>query len=198
MAWSKEELSQLKSTLISLAEQVHADAVRNGATDDAIEQEVREAWRQYLIENVEEPDKLATATSKFVDSDDLIEQTVTRLRAKPKLRLKGGGRKKKAEDESGNGKGMGRSGAKRHRKILRDNIQGITKPGIRRLARRAGVKRLSGMIYEETRGVLKTFLERVIRDAVIYCEHSRRKTVTSMDVVYSAKRQGRTLYGFGG
>ncbi len=31
-------------------------------------------------------------------------------------------------------------GAKRHRKILRDNIQGITKPAIRRLARRGGVK----------------------------------------------------------
>nr|3C9C_B Chain B, Histone H4, 27-residue peptide [synthetic construct] len=26
--------------------------------------------------------------------------------------------------------------AKRHRKVLRDNIQGITKPAIRRLARR--------------------------------------------------------------
>ena len=47
------------------------------------------------------------------------------------------------------------------RKILRDNIQGITKPAIRRLARRGGVKRISGLIYEETRGVLKTFLENV-------------------------------------
>jgi histone H4 len=52
-----------------------------------------------------------------------------------------------------------RGGAKRHRKILRDNIQGITKPAIRRLARRGGVKRISGLIYEETRGVLKIFLE---------------------------------------
>ena len=34
-------------------------------------------------------------------------------------------------------------------------IQGITKPAIRRLARRGGVKRISGLIYEETRGVLK-------------------------------------------
>ncbi|KAK3672181.1 Histone H4 [Recurvomyces mirabilis] len=80
------------------------------------------------------------------------------------------------------GKGLGKGGAKRHRKILRDNIQGITKPAIRRLARRGGVKRISAMIYEETRGVLKTFLEGVIRDAV----------------VYALKRQGRTLYGFGG
>lgn len=78
------------------------------------------------------------------------------------------------------GKGLGKGGAKRHRKVLRDNIQGessrscsrssspagITKPAIRRLARRGGVKRISGLIYEETRSVLKVFLENVIRDAV--------------------------------
>ncbi|XP_022808494.1 histone H2B-like [Stylophora pistillata] len=91
------------------------------------------------------------------------------------------------------GKGLGKGGAKRHRKILRDNIQGITKPAIRRLARRGGVKRISGLIYEETRGVLKVFLENVIRDAVTYTEHAKRKTVTAMDVVYALKRQGRTL-----
>nr|XP_014333720.1 PREDICTED: LOW QUALITY PROTEIN: uncharacterized protein LOC102285622 [Bos mutus] len=96
------------------------------------------------------------------------------------------------------GKGLGKGGAKRHRKVLRDNIQGITKPAIRRLARRGGVKRISGLIYEliyeETRGVLKVFLENVIRDAVTYTEHAKRKTVTAMDVVYALKRQGRTLY----
>jgi len=89
------------------------------------------------------------------------------------------------------GKGLGKGGAKRHRKVLRDNIQGITKPAIRRLARRGGVKRISGLIYEETRGVLKVFLENVIRDAVTYTEHAKRKTVTAMDVVYALKRQGR-------
>merc|ERR1712037_9851 len=96
------------------------------------------------------------------------------------------------------GKGLGKGGAKRHRKVIRDNIQGITKPASRRLARRGGVKRISGLIYEETRGVLKVFLENVIRDAVTYTEHAKRKTVTAMDVVYALKRQGRTLYGFGG
>ena len=38
----------------------------------------------------------------------------------------------------------------------------------------------------------------VIREAVTYTEHAKRKTVTAMDVVYALKRQGRTLYGFGG
>ena len=45
---------------------------------------------------------------------------------------------------------------------------------------------------------MKVFLENVIRDAVTYTEHAKRKTVTAMDVVYALKRQGRTLYGFGG
>mmetsp|Transcript_45569 Transcript_45569/g.99068 ORF Transcript_45569/g.99068 Transcript_45569/m.99068 type:complete len:123 (-) Transcript_45569:217-585(-) len=93
---------------------------------------------------------------------------------------------------------VGKGGAVRHRKMLRDNIQGITKPAIRRLARRGGVKRISGLIYEETRGVLKTFLENVLRDSITYTEHARRKTVTALDIVYALKRQGRTIYGFGG
>eukprot|EP00586_Coscinodiscus_wailesii_P004993 CAMPEP_0172486870 /NCGR_PEP_ID=MMETSP1066-20121228/15622_1 /TAXON_ID=671091 /ORGANISM="Coscinodiscus wailesii, Strain CCMP2513" /LENGTH=103 /DNA_ID=CAMNT_0013253097 /DNA_START=134 /DNA_END=445 /DNA_ORIENTATION=- len=96
------------------------------------------------------------------------------------------------------GKGLGKGGAKRHREFLRDNIQCIIKPAIRRLARCGGVKHISGSIYEENRGVLKVFLENVIRDSVTYTEHARRKTVTAMGVVYALKRQGKTLYGFGG
>jgi histone H4 len=92
------------------------------------------------------------------------------------------------------GKGLGKGGAKRHRKVLRDSIQGTTKPAISHLARRCGVERISGLIDEETRGVLKTFMESVIRDAVTYTEHTRRKTVTAMDVVYALKRQAHTLY----
>ena len=81
---------------------------------------------------------------------------------------------------------------------FRDCIEGITKPSIRRLARRGGVKRISGLIYEETRSVLKVFLEKVIREAVIYTGYARRKTVTSMDIIRALKRQGKTLYSFDG
>ncbi|RCV43698.1 hypothetical protein SETIT_9G314600v2 [Setaria italica] len=56
---------------------------------------------------------------------------------------------------SGRGKGGKGLGKGSHRKVLHDNIQGITKPAIRRLARRGGVKRISDLIYEETHGVLK-------------------------------------------
>ena len=51
-------------------------------------------------------------------------------------------------------------------------------------------------MYEEVRGILHVFLTNVIRDAVVYTEHSRRCTCTAMDVVYALRRQGRKLYGF--
>ena len=86
------------------------------------------------------------------------------------------------------GRGLGKGGAKRHCKDLCDNTQVITKPTICHLACRVGVKRISGLIYEETRGVLKVFLENVIRDSVTYTKYARRKTVTTMDVVYALKR----------
>ncbi|KAE9385034.1 hypothetical protein BT96DRAFT_960811 [Gymnopus androsaceus JB14] len=76
-------------------------------------------------------------------------------------------------------------GAKCHRIILHANIQGITKPAIRRLARRGGVKRISGLIYKETRGVLKIF---VMRDSVTLSTLIGTKTVTALDVVYALKR----------
>uniref|UniRef100_A0A2R8ZIN5 Histone H4 n=1 Tax=Pan paniscus TaxID=9597 RepID=A0A2R8ZIN5_PANPA len=91
------------------------------------------------------------------------------------------------------GKGLGKGGAKCHRKVLSDNIQGITKCTIRRLAQHGGVKRISGLIYEETPRVFKVFLENVIWYAVTNTEHAKRKTVTAMAVVYVLKRQGRTL-----
>ena len=46
--------------------------------------------------------------------------------------------------------------------------------------------------------MLKLFLEGLIRDAITYTEHGKRKTVTALDVVFALKKAGRTLYGFGG
>ena len=84
---------------------------------------------------------------------------------------------------------------------------------IRRIARRGGTSRMSGMIYEDVGRVLKVFLELVIHDAVRYCgksllflflfgflilpsstENEGRKTVWLSDVLYALKRRGRTLY----
>ncbi len=82
-------------------------------------------------------------------------------------------------------------------RVLRDNMQGMTKQAMRRLARCGGVKRISSLMYDDTCSVLKLFLQNVIRDALTLIEHGRRRTITAMDVVYALKRQGCTLYGFG-
>jgi histone H4 len=97
------------------------------------------------------------------------------------------------------GKGLGKFGTRckrRHRRVLWDKIQGVTQPALRRLARRGGVKRISGLIYEESRGCLKQYLTGVLKDAVTYSEHGRRKTVMTGDILLALKRQGHNLYGF--
>lgn len=88
----------------------------------------------------------------------------------------------------------------------RGNMKGITRPAIRRLARRAGVKRIGAGkraegdvyddVYDYTKDVLYEFLKTVLRDAIIYAEHAKRKTITAADIVSALKRDGKTLYGF--
>ncbi|QPC61049.1 hypothetical protein HYE67_003280 [Fusarium culmorum] len=87
-------------------------------------------------------------------------------------------------------------GGKRHRKILRDNIHGISMITSRRLARRGGVKRISAGIYEEIRTALKARLETILQNCVIYVEYRNAKTVTVQDVIHSLSRMGRPLWGF--
>lgn len=82
---------------------------------------------------------------------------------------------------------------RRRKKVVRGHI---TKGVLRRLARRGGVKRLSALIYDEMRDVIKIFLTSVVRDAIIYCEYSRRSTVMAEDVIRALRNRGQRLYGF--
>lgn len=87
--------------------------------------------------------------------------------------------------------------AARHRKVKKkDTIRGITKPDIRRLARRGGVKRISANIYNDVREALCTRLRDIVQDCVAYVDYRRGKTVTVTDVIFSLKRIGRPIYGF--
>ena len=65
--------------------------------------------------------------------------------------------------------------SKKKRKIITNLKIGISNWAIRRLARRGGVKRISELIYEETKSILKSYLEKVLKDAIIYTEHAKRK-----------------------
>lgn len=73
----------------------------------------------------------------------------------------------------------------------------LTKGSIRRLARRGGIKRISDQVYDQTRDFVDYFLNSIVKDAAVFAEHAKRKTITAMDVIYALKRCGRSLYGYG-
>lgn len=72
---------------------------------------------------------------------------------------------------------------KLHRKVMRDNIQGVTKPAIQRLANTAGIVEMSGLVYEEVREHIKSTMESVLKNAAFIAEHASRKRVQSEDIV---------------
>ena len=78
--------------------------------------------------------------------------------------------------------------------------ESLTKPALRRLARRGGVKRIGLGSIDEMRDYAENFLESVLRATLAYNETKRKDgkaTVTALDVVYALKRTGKTLYGYG-
>ena len=81
----------------------------------------------------------------------------------------------------------------RHRKVLRDNIQGINNQGLKRLLYRAGAKRVSGLSYEELRAHLKVYLEDVLARANTIREYERRKTFSAKDLYTTFEIMGTPL-----
>lgn len=84
--------------------------------------------------------------------------------------------------------------AAKKRKNLRDSAMGITKSALMRIARTAGILNMSGLIYEELRGVMKHEMENIIRDAVLRTLHAKRKTIIIDDIVMSADKFHKGLY----
>merc|ERR1719230_1960389 len=90
----------------------------------------------------------------------------------------GRGKGKAAErGRSGAGKvGYGKKMTQRRAKDGKNTLDNmITKASIRRLARRGGVRRIGGLVYDESRLVVKEFLKEVVRDCVVFAEHAQRK-----------------------
>jgi histone H4 len=70
----------------------------------------------------------------------------------------------------------------------------ITKGSVKRLARRGGVKRISGDCVEAANKALRVFLTDVIQNAVVYADHGNRRTVTTQDVLLSLKQLNKIMY----
>lgn len=111
----------------------------------------------------------------------------------------GGGR---STNTSGHGRGKNgthmniiKEKAKRRQKKEIDwSTRSFSKPAIRRLARRGGVKRISSLMHEEVRGIMKEWLNSLLRLVLIYTESRRAKTVNVMDVVMGLKKIGMNFY----
>eukprot|EP00933_Yihiella_yeosuensis_P023310 TRINITY_DN18153_c1_g2_i1.p1 TRINITY_DN18153_c1_g2~~TRINITY_DN18153_c1_g2_i1.p1 ORF type:complete len:314 (+),score=104.40 TRINITY_DN18153_c1_g2_i1:49-942(+) len=95
----------------------------------------------------------------------------------------------------GKGGGKQAQGAASKRKEALGNI---CRADLRRIARKAGCRRLAGTIYAEAREALAGFLEKVVGDAAVYTEYAQRKTVTPADIILGLRRQGRIHYGLTG
>lgn len=80
------------------------------------------------------------------------------------------------------------------KKIIKDSIFGITKPGLQRLMYRAGVKYISGIIYEESRFIIKQFLEKILYNTIILAERKNHTTVTYEDGVEALKFLNISIY----
>jgi len=72
--------------------------------------------------------------------------------------------------------------------------QPLRDPCIKRLARKGGIKRLSGETYAEMRKNLDTFLRKIVKDAVITTDHAKRRTVNSSDVLYALSQNSHKMY----
>ena len=86
--------------------------------------------------------------------------------------------------------GSGRKGLKRISRRVFDGSSALNRPSLRRLARRAGVKRINSGVYEEAPTALRSWLKRTIVDAVVYAEYGRRTTITINDILLALKKNG--------
>jgi histone H4 len=89
--------------------------------------------------------------------------------------------------------GRGKGGRFANKKPKKVGMQNLTKPVIRRLARRGGIHRISGLLYESVREFSMKFLRKIICDAIVFMKHQCRKTITLEDVRRAATHNNNTL-----
>ncbi|EFN58190.1 hypothetical protein CHLNCDRAFT_57043 [Chlorella variabilis] len=120
------------------------------------------------------------------DDAQLLARYVRRMGTKPKTP---GGLAR-------GGSGSGRSGKKRI-VVAGSALSKISTRSWKRLARRAGVLRMSKQCFDPQEGIgsaLEDFLRRFLRRCIPVVEYARRFTVTPNDVAFSLKQMGITLY----
>jgi histone H3/H4 len=84
------------------------------------------------------------------------------------------------------------------RRTYLHNHRSIPNAAIRRLARSAGITRLSNTVYERIRTEMSRFLTRIMTDACIFSSNRGRRDeclmVSPMDIIHALRRDGHTVY----
>lgn len=70
----------------------------------------------------------------------------------------------------------------------------IRKPALKRLCRRAGIKRMDRHTYGEIRRIMDEFLRTIVRNSLIVMRHSKRKTVMAEDVAVVLRNNRTPLF----
>lgn len=82
---------------------------------------------------------------------------------------------------------------KRH--VKRFKSTNIPKAVIKRLGRRAGIKRSTGAISNYIQKCIRIYLELVLRDALMYTDHDHhRKTIEERDIIMAVKSSTGARY----
>jgi histone H4 len=84
--------------------------------------------------------------------------------------------------------------AGRRRRAHDDPLAGLTKPAIRRMARRGGIRRISSLMYGGVREVVRADMAALVADAMRFMAAARRSTISCADVKAAAAHRGLTLY----
>lgn len=85
--------------------------------------------------------------------------------------------------------GRRKAGA-RSRHTRREEHKGLTKPALKRLARRSGAKRVNGMVYDELRTITENYMEKILHDVAVLLEYSGHTTAAPKHLYTAMKLRG--------
>lgn len=86
-----------------------------------------------------------------------------------------------------------KSGPKRHQE--KAPRVGMSKPSIRRLARRSGAKRVSSSVFSKSKDIVNDFLHFVLKRAVAYNDYEGRKTMSQKHILTALEHIGIPVVG---
>ena len=82
--------------------------------------------------------------------------------------------------------------------VLEASLRGIGRAGLKKLARKAGVRRMEGGDFlDNVREAGMGFIYEVVKHSITYAEYNNRVTIMLPDVLQALKTIGRPIYGYG-